>query len=417
MGQLINGSTNQTVKEIWFCSNVKIKACFYLIFFTLQVVFAQNLEQAQISYLKGRIISLDAAASSGQVKLRDGTTITAFVPNYESMPNAPVFKVGQVVELAVVEQQEGQSTYYEVLEWVRRPVLGWLLALFVLVTLMVARFKGLRAILATSLSLAIVILYIVPQILAGTSPILVSLIGAGGILLMAIYFVHGFNWSTSAALVSTLVTVGLTLGLGQLFIILSHLTGFGSEEALYFNIAAEQVNLKGLILAGLVIGSLGALTDTSVVQASLVRELSHVNPKLGILELYQRGMSVGRDHIGSLVNTLVFAYVGAALPMLLMLLINDFTLTHALNMELIATEIIHTLVGSIGLVWAVPLTTFIAASWFRGDKLAMQEGEHSHAGFSKRHEQLAFQRSRQLELVAPISPQEALEELRKRSKL
>lgn len=357
-------------------------------------------------------MALDAENATAQIKLRNGDMLTAILPSYDSMPNAPTFKVGQVVELVAVPEDD--RTYYEVIEWVRRPVLGWLLGLFVLVTLLVARLKGLRAILATALSLVTVILYIVPQILAGTSPMLVSLLGAGGMLLLAIYFVHGFNWSTSAALMGTLVTVILTLGLGLLFIQLSYLTGFGSQEALYFNIAAEQINLRGLILAGLVIGSLGALTDTSVVQASLVRELSHVNPTLGTLELYQRGMAVGRDHIGSLVNTLVFAYTGAALPMLLMLLVNDFSLPHALNMELIATEIVHTLVGSIGLVWAVPLTTFIAASLFKGDKLTMLPNEHSHAGFSKRDEQLAFQRTRQLELIAPISPEEALEALRKR---
>jgi hypothetical protein len=112
----------------------------------------------------------------------------------------------------------------------------------------------------------------------------------------------------------------------------------------------------------------------------------------------------------------VFAYTGAALPMLLMLLVNDFTLAHSLNMELIAAEIVHTLVGSIGLVLAVPLTTLLAAMLFRGDKLALKQNEHSHAGFSKRDEQLAFQRSRQLELLTPISPEEALEELRKRGK-
>lgn len=373
----------------------------------------QTLDPPPIAYLEGRIIML-GEDSTASIKLRNGNIITAFVPSYEAMPGAPSFKVGQVVEIAAVP--DGESTYYEVLEWVRRPILAWLLGLFVLVTLSVARLKGLRAILATGLSLVIVIAFIVPQILAGHSPVMVSLLGAGGILLLAIYFVHGFNWSTSAALLGTLVTVALTLGLGVLFIDLSHLTGFGSEEALYFNIAAEQINLRGLILAGLVIGSLGALTDTSVVQASLVRELSHVNPTLGSLELYKRGMSVGRDHIGSLVNTLVFAYAGAALPMLLMLLVNKFSLSHALNMELIATEIVHTLVGSIGLVWAVPLTTLIASWLFKGDKLALRQNEHHHAGFSKRDEQLAFQRSRQLEIVTPISPEEALEQLRKRSK-
>jgi uncharacterized membrane protein len=404
---------------MWFCRGVIHKIRFFILFllsFTGYFVAAQSSDTPQITYLEGRITNIDFETRTAQIKLRGaGTTIEAQVPDYDIVPNAPVFKVGDVVEIAQVPDGNGGNTY-EILEWVRRPVLGWLLGLFVLVTLFVARLKGLRAILATALSLAIVMLYIVPQIVAGTSPMLVSLIGAGGILILAIFFVHGINWSTTAALFGTLITIGLTLALGQLFINIAHLTGFGSEEAMYFNIAAEQINLKGLTLAGLLIGSLGALTDTSVVQASLVRELSHVNPRLGIRELYKRGMSVGRDHIGSLVNTLVFAYAGAALPTLLLLILNQFSLAHSLNMELIATQIVHTFVGSIGLVWAVPLTTFIAAALFRGDKLAMQQGEHAHPGFSQREEQLTFQRSRQLEMVAPVSREEALQELLRRNK-
>jgi uncharacterized membrane protein len=396
-----------------------VKLFHILLFFCLLTLSlgqpSDPITASEITYLEGRIISLEDTSSTAQIKLRNSTTITAQIPIYDAVANAPVFKAGQVVEIASVPDGNG-GTYYEVIDWVRRPVLAWLLGLFVFVTMLVAKLKGLRAILATALSLTIVIAYIVPQILAGASPVVVSLIGAGSILILAIYFVHGLNWSTSAALLSTVITVGLTLGLGQIFIAIAHLTGFGTEEALYFNIAAEQINLRGLILAGLLIGSLGALTDTSVVQASLVRELSHVNPRLGVLDLYQRGMSVGRDHIGSLVNTLIFAYTGAALPTLLLLHLNDFSLAHSLNMELIATEIVHTLVGSIGLVWAVPLTTLMAAMLFRGDKLKMQQGEHVHAGFSKREEQLSFQRSRQLEIVAPISPEEALQELLKRKK-
>ncbi len=413
---------NQTIVKIWFCRSVIYKTLllfFGLLLFVGKSVTAQTLEPPQITYLEGRITEINFEARTAQIKLRGDDIIEARVPDYDIVPNAPVFKVGEVVEVASVPDGalDGTgSTYYEITEWVRRPVLGWLLGLFVVVTVVVARLKGLRAIVATALSLAIVTLYIVPQILAGTSPILVSLIGAGGILVLAIFFVHGVNWSTTAALFGTLLTVGLTLALGQLFINLAHLTGFGSEEALYFNIAAEQINLRGLTLAGLLIGSLGALTDTSVVQASLVRELSHVNPRLGLWELYQRGMRVGRDHIGSLVNTLVFAYAGASLPMLLLLIVNEFSLAHSLNMELIATQIVHTLVGSIGLVWAVPLTTFIAATLFRGDKLAMQQGEHAHPGFNPREEQLTFQRTRQLDIVAPVSREEAIQELLRRNK-
>ncbi|MGL4608687.1 MAG: YibE/F family protein [Trueperaceae bacterium] len=384
------------------------------IFFSFS--YSQTTGAPEIVYLEGRITYINPNTSVADIKLRKtGGTVNARMPDYDIVPNAPIFKVGDVVEVAQISDGNGGNTY-EILEWVRRPVLGWLLGLFVVVTLFVARLKGLRAILATALSLAIVTLYIVPQILAGTSPILVSLIGAGGILILAIFFVHGINWSTTAALFGTLVTIGLTLTLGQLFIHIAQLTGFGTEEAMYFNIAAEQINLRGLTLAGLLIGSLGALTDTSVVQASLVRELAHVNPRLGARELYKRGMRVGRDHIGSLVNTLVFAYAGSALPMLLLLIVNEFSLAHSLNMELIATQVVHTLVGSVGLVWAVPLTTSIAALLFRGDKLAMQQGEHAHPGFSQREEQLSFQRSRQLEMVSPVSREEAIEELLRRNK-
>ena len=136
---------------------------------------------------------------------------------------------------------------------------------------------------------------------------------------------------------------------------------------------------KGLLLAGLLIGALGALTDITIVQASVIRELAHVNPNFGLVELYRRGMNVGLDHIGSLVNTLVLAYTGAALPLLVLLTLSDFTLMRALNLELVASEVVHTLVGSVGLILAVPFTTLIAALMFRGDRLTLKEGELEHA--------------------------------------
>ena len=164
--------------------------------------------------------------------------------------------------------------------------------------------------------------------------------------------------------------------LGIAFTEWAHLTGFGSEEAMMIGFGAGQVNLKGLLLAGLLIG---ALTDITIVQASVVRELAHVNPSFGLGELYKRGMNVGLDHIGSLVNTLVLAYTGAALPLFLLLNLNDFSVARALNLELVASEVVHTLVGSIGLVLAVPFTTLVAALLFRGDKRPLAEGELEHA--------------------------------------
>ncbi|MEX2543471.1 MAG: YibE/F family protein [Trueperaceae bacterium] len=342
-------------------------------------------QAADTGYVEGRILELsqdEAGQSRAIVRLRDGRTVNATVPAQDAYAPSglPEYRGGQRVELyfSPAPGREGR-TEYVVVDWVRRPALYWLVALFLFASVVVARLKGLRAFTATAVSLAIVVMFIVPRILEGWNPMLVSLLGVGGILLLAIYFVHGVNWSTTAALTGTLVAVILTMALGVLFTELAHLTGYGSEEALLISFGANQVSLKGLLLAGLLVGALGALTDITIVQASVVRELSHVNPELDWPQLYRRGMNVGLDHIGSLVNTLVLAYVGASLPLLVLLTLNDFSLGRALNIELVAAEVVHTLVGSIGLILAVPLTTLIAALLFRGDRLKLVPGELEHA--------------------------------------
>jgi len=339
-----------------------------------------SLGPSDIGYVEGRIISLDRVTSVARVQLEDGGVVEATtgtpLPDEMETP-LPPFEVGDRVELYYSPDPEGGRNY-AVADWVRRPALGWLLGLFLLVSVVIGRSKGLRAFLATGASLAIAIGFVVPTILAGWNPVLVSLIGTGGILLLAIYFVHGVTWSTTAAVVGTFIAILATMLLGILFTDLAHLTGFGSEEAMYINSGAEQVNLQGLLLAGLLIGALGALTDVTIVQASVIRELAHVNPTFGLGELYRRGMSVGLDHIGSLVDTLVLAYTGAALPLLVLLNLNDLSFARAVNLELIATEVVHTLVGAIGLILAVPVTTFLAAFLFRGDRLPLTEGELEH---------------------------------------
>jgi uncharacterized membrane protein len=168
---------------------------------------------------------------------------------------------------------------------VRRPALGWLVALFAVVSFAVAGFKGLRAFVSTAASLAIVIAFIVPQILAGANPVLISLLGVGGILVLAIYFVHGVTWSTSAALAGTLIAVVVTMVLALVFTDLARLTGLGNEDAILLR-RRPTGGAAGLLLAGLLIGALGALTDITIVQASVVRELAHTDPSLGLRELY-----------------------------------------------------------------------------------------------------------------------------------
>jgi uncharacterized membrane protein len=337
--------------------------------------FAQAAPNNDIGYAEGRILEL--TQDGAKVRLTDGTEINADVgaASIDTSENAlPPFNVGQRVELYYSPGVDG-GRQYVVTDWIRRPALIALGLLFLGSVVVVARLKGLRAFLATAISLVIVVAFMLPRMLAGWNPVLVSLLGVGGILLLAIYFVHGFNWSTTAALIGTYAAIVVTILLGILFSEWAYLTGFGSEEAMMLSFSAEQVNLRGLLLAGLLIGALGALTDITIVQASVVRELAFLNPRFSIWELYGRGMNVGYDHVGSLVNTLVLAYTGAALPLFLLLNLNEFNFSRALNLELVATEVVHTLVGSIGLILAVPFTTLIAAFMFRGNRLAVTRKE------------------------------------------
>ena len=353
---------------------------FVLLAALLATVAAQP--EGAMGYLEGRILEIVEHTGRDTVALVHvgERVIQALIPPddpYGSI-ELPPYRVGERVELYYAPGHDGQMTYV-VSDWVRRPALGWLVGLFALASFAVARFTGLRAIASTGASLFIVITFIVPQILAGANPVLISLVGVGGILVLAIYFVHGVNWSTTAALVGTLLAVVATMGLAIAFTDLARLTGLGTEDAIFIMAAAPQVALKGLLLAGVLIGALGALTDITIVQASVVRELAHTNPKLTLTELYTRGMNVGRDHVGSLVNTLVLAYTGASLSLLILLNVGEFGLARALNLELVASEVVHTLVGSIGLVLAVPITTVLAAWWFRGDRIPLAPGELSHA--------------------------------------
>lgn len=349
---------------------------------------------ALTGYVEGRIVALGERATGERatggratVELRGGQRVEALLPTplpaeaSLDAPTLPDYRVGERVELYFSPGPDG-GRQYVVSDWVRRPALLWLVSLFLLVSVAVGRFKVLRAFIATSSSLAITIGYVIPSILGGLSPVLTSLFGIGGMLLLAIYFVHGVSWSTTAAFLGTAVAVVVTMLIALYFTDLARLTGLSSDEALLISAGAAQVDLRGLFLAGLLIGALGALTDITIVQASVVRELSHVNPDFSLRELYRRGMNVGLDHIGSLIDTLVLAYTGAALPLLVLLTLNDFGLQRALNFEFVAAEVVNTVVGSIGLVLAVPLTTLIAALMFRGDRLALRRGElelgHSH---------------------------------------
>ncbi|MBN1530359.1 MAG: YibE/F family protein [Thermoleophilaceae bacterium] len=236
-----------------------------------------------------------------------------------------------------------------------------LAGLFVLVVLAFARLKGALSLAGLGVSLLIVVVFVVPAILDGKPPLAVAITGSIAIALVTIPLAHGIRAKSIAAILGTCASLLLTALLAVLFTDLTHLTGFSSEEATYLQLGGEDLSLQGLLLAGMVIAALGVLDDVTITQASTVMALRSADPSLRFRELVSAAMRVGRDHVSATVNTLVLAYAGAALPVLLIFSASDLGAGQVVNLELVAKEIVGTLVGSIGLIAAVPITTLLAA--------------------------------------------------------
>jgi uncharacterized membrane protein len=241
-----------------------------------------------------------------------------------------------------------------------RPILI-LLAVFILALVIVARWKGVRSLLALAFSFVVVIAYIIPHIIHGEDPVRVSIIGSMIILVMTLYLTYGWNVKTHAAVIGILLVLLLTGLLAWAFVKIALLTGGGSEEALYLvQVPGIKIDLHGLLLGGIIIGALGVLDDLIITQASAVFELHGANAGLGFRQLYQRAYRIGQDHVASTVNTLVMAYTGVALPLLLLFAVDRGNYAQLISVASVAEEIVRTLVGSLGLVAAVPVSTLIA---------------------------------------------------------
>jgi uncharacterized membrane protein len=209
-------------------------------------------------------------------------------------------------------------------------------------------------------SLAVIVAFIVPRILAGWNPVLVAIAGSVVMMGVSLYLVYGWNEKTHVAVAGLFVTLILTGLLAFWSVRWTRLSGFGAEEASFLQAAGFRIDTQGLLLAGIIIGTLGALDDIAVGQSSTIFELNKANPLLAWRTLFSHGMSVGKDHIAAMVNTLFLAYVGASLPLLLLFTVFAEPLSITLNREIVAEEIVRTLVGSLGLLAGVPLTTALA---------------------------------------------------------
>ena len=255
---------------------------------------------------------------------------------------------------------------YAIVDTYRIPRLWMLSGIFFLVALLFGRIRGATSILGLVLTGVVIIGYVVPQIMAGGNPLTVSIIASLIITVPSLYLAHGLNARTTVALVSTLITLAATAWIATRFVGWAHLSGNGSEDAFFLQgLGLNNLNLQGLLLAGIILGVVGILDDITTAQSAVVEELHQANPKLSVSELYRRGISVGREHITSLINTLFLAYAGVSLPLFLLFRAgNDQPLWLIVNSEPIAEEIVRTLVGSVCLVLAVPITTLLAAAWF-----------------------------------------------------
>ena len=302
-------------------------------------------------------------------------------------PLPPGIGVGDRVRVAPNAEIPGQSadlaTQYTLTDFERRSQMLWLAIGFCALVILFARLRGALSLVGLAVSLALILVFIVPAILDGQDPVWVAIFGALAIMIATLSLAHGVNAKSLAAMLGTTASLALVALLASLFTDVTSLTGLSSEEAttLVFNDVVSQPSLRGLLLAGMVIGALGVLDDVTVSQASTVIALRSANPDLGFSELYGRAVRVGRDHVSATVNTLVLAYVGAALPTLLILTSSDIGISQGANFEIVAQEIVAALVGSIGLIAAVPLTTALTASLavrVRPEQLGPSEAGHVH---------------------------------------
>ncbi|MFF6775706.1 YibE/F family protein [Streptomyces sp. NPDC012637] len=294
-------------------------------------------------------------------------------------PDAPrQLHEGQGVVVAYAPDAP-RDLQYSVTDVNRKLPIAVLAGIFALAVVIVGRMRGVMALIALAASFLVLTLFILPAIIQGSNPLVVAIVGSSAIMLIALYLCHGLSARTSVAVLGTLVSLLLIGLLGSLFIGWASLSGNTDDNTGLIHGLYPEIDMSGLLLAGIIIGSLGVLDDVTVTQTSAVWELHQADPTMGPRRLYRAAIRIGRDHIASVVNTLVLAYAGASLPLLLLFSIAQSSVGTVANSELVAEEIVRTLVGSIGLVASVPITTGLAALVVSADRPGPGAGEQRPA--------------------------------------
>jgi uncharacterized membrane protein len=355
---------------------------------------AAGLSTRGMSYPTARIIALAEASCEGMPgSVPDGSTsarcllVSAEVltgadkgsttqVQVTSAVAASGIQVGQVIKLAQVPAQDGQPAQYQFSDFERRTPMVLIGLLFVTVVVAVARWRGFASLIGLAVGGFVLVKFIFPALLAGSNPILVALIGSSAIMFVVLYTAHGFTARTSTALLGTIGGLAMGGGLSWLTTRWAHLTGVANEDDYVLAAVAPHLHLSSVVMCGVVVAGLGVLNDVTITQASAVWELAESNPDR--TRLFARAMRIGRDHIASTVYTIAFATVGASLPILMLIAVYDRPLLEVLQTEQFAEETLRTLVGSIGLVLAVPLTTVIGvAITHAGGTASQPDSRHS----------------------------------------
>jgi uncharacterized membrane protein len=271
-----------------------------------------------------------------------------------------LFRQGDQVLVEHTRSIDGED-FFQITDRVRTGPLLWLTLLFVAATVSLSGWQGVRSLVGMGIGLVTIFFFIVPQILEGRNPVLIAILGSVVMMGISLYLVYGWKDKTHVAVAGLFASLVLTGLLAVWFVNWSKLSGFGAEEAAFLQVAGVQLDTRGLLLAGIIIGTLGAMDDIAIGQSSSIFELAKANPNLDMRSLFRHGMTIGRDHIAAMVNTLLLAYVGAALPLVLLFTVYSESVGITVNREIVTEEIVRTLVGSLGLLGGVPLTTIIAA--------------------------------------------------------
>ena len=302
---------------------------------------------------------LEIEIASGDA--RGQTTTLEFALEEDSPVPAATLRTGDEIVLIDAGPSVPTSVRYSFADFQRETPLVLLGLLFAAVIIAVGRWRGLLALLGLGASLAVVVGFVLPALLRGSSPVGVAVTGACVIALIALYLAHGVSERTTVALLGTVASLALTGILAGIFASAAELTGLASEQSISLLAFAPSLDFRGLLLAAVIIGSLGVLDDVTVTQVSAVWELHRADERQRFRDLYAAAVRIGRDHIASATNTLVLAYTAAALPLLLIFTQSGLSLREVVTSETVAVEVVQTLVGSIGLVASVPITTALAA--------------------------------------------------------